>query len=94
MKRAKITITDNGKVTVASEARMNIAEIADLFGIYYQTAKRMIRAIEKSGAADGDYSISCTCEGSKVYPEYYGLEMIIALSFRVQWLKRMLSENG
>jgi hypothetical protein len=31
---------------------MNITEIADLFGIYYQTAKRYIRAIEKSGVVN------------------------------------------
>lgn len=87
MKRKTITITDNGKVTVPSETRMSIAEIADLFGIYYQTAKRHIRAIEKSGVADGDYLMSCTCDGSKIRPDYYGLEMIIALSFRVQSAK-------
>jgi hypothetical protein len=63
---------------------MNIAEIADLFDIYYRTAKREIRAIEKAGVAGGDYSLSCTVEGSKIYADYYGLEMVIAVAFRVQ----------
>lgn len=101
MKREKITITDNGKGTVPSETKMSIAEIANLFGIYYQTTKRHIRSIEKSGVADVNYSMSCTCEGSKVYPDYYGLEMVIAVSFRVRspkadnfrkWLIRKFTE--
>lgn len=101
MKRKIITISDNGTVTVPSETKMSIFEIADLFGIYYQTAKRYIRAIEKSGIAEGDYSMSCTCEGSKIYPDYYGLEMIVAVSFRVRsektnafrkWVTRRITE--
>lgn len=78
------SISDNGIVTVPSEIKMSISEIADLFGIYYQTVKRHIRAIEKSGIANGDYLGNCICEGSKIYPDYYGLEMIIAVAFRVQ----------
>ncbi len=84
MKRKLITISDSGNVTVPSETKMSISEIADLFGIYYQTAKRHIRAIEKSGVVNGDYSMSSACEGSKVYPDYYGADMIIAVAFRVQ----------
>ena len=83
-KRGVVTMTGNGIVTVPGDARMNIAEIADLFGIYYREAKRHIRAIEKAGIAQGDYTMSCIADGLKVYPEYYGLEMIIALSFRIQ----------
>lgn len=94
MENRKIIISDNDKITVPSETKMSIAEIADLFGIYYQTAKKLIQDIEKqrstersvvkSGVADGDYSGSCTCEGSKIHPDYYGLEMVIAVAFRVQ----------
>lgn len=84
MENRRITISDSGAVSVPGETKMSIAEIADLFGIYYQTAKRLIRAIEKSGVAGGDYSGCCTCDGSKIYPDYYGLEMIIAVAFRVQ----------
>lgn len=84
MENRKIIISDNGKVTIPSETKMSITEIADLFGIYYRTAKKLIRAIEKSGVACGDYSGSCTVEGSKIYPDYYGLEMVIAVAFRVK----------
>lgn len=86
-RREVIIMTDNGMVTIPNNVRMSIGEIADLFGIYYREAKRHIRAIEKSGIVSGDYSMCCTAEGQKVYPEYYGLEMIIALAFRVQSAK-------
>nr|WP_297167076.1 hypothetical protein [uncultured Dysgonomonas sp.] len=82
-KREVIIMTDNGTVIVPGETKMSIAEIADLFGIYYRTAKRHIRTIEKSGIAGGDYTMICTADGQKIYPEYYGLEMIIALAFRI-----------
>ena len=104
MKREIISINDNGSVTVPSEVRMTINEIASLFGVYYQSAKRIIRAIEKSGVADSDYSMTCTVEGLKVYPEYYGLDMVVAVAFRVQmvnakifraWvLRRAVSSKG
>lgn len=84
MKRKIITISDSGSVSVPSETKMSIPEIAELFGIYYQTAKRHIRTIEKSGIASCDYSLPCTVEGKSIYPVYYGLEMIVAVAFRVQ----------
>ncbi|MDR2954841.1 MAG: hypothetical protein LBV43_07160 [Prevotella sp.] len=82
--RNTVTISDSGVVSVPDRVRMTISEIADLFDIYYQTAKRHIRAIEKSGVAGGDNSMSCTVEGMTIYPDYYGLEMIIVVAFRVQ----------
>ena len=103
MKRKIITITDSGNVTVPSETKMSTLEIANLFGIYYQTAKRHIRAIEKSNIASGDYSLTCTVDGKSIYPDYYGLEMVIALAFRVQsekaemfrrWVTRKITETN
>jgi hypothetical protein len=82
-----ITITDNGIVTVPYKVRMNISEIADLFGIFYQTVKRCVRDIEKSDIANGDYLMYSTVEGLKVCPDYYGLDMITAIAFRVQSAK-------
>ncbi len=85
MKNRIITISDSGTVNVPNkDIRMTICEIADLFGIFYQTAKTNIRTIEKSGIGSGDYSMSGTVEGTKVSSDYYGLEMITALAFRVQ----------
>ena len=103
MKGKMITISNDGTVTVPDDVKMTIGEIADLLGIYYQAAKKNIRSIEKSGIADGDYSMCCTVEGEKVYPEYYGLDMVIAVAFKVQsvrayifrrWLIRRISRIG
>ncbi len=91
--RKIITITDNGIVTVPGHVRMSVSEVADLFGIYYRTAKRHIRAIEKAGIAEGDYTMSCIADGLKVYPDYYGLDMIIALAFRIQSPEAMIFRN-
>jgi hypothetical protein len=87
MKREIITITDEGAIIAPdslNSMRMTVIEIANLLGIYYQTAKRHIRAIEQSGVAGGDYKMTCVAGGMSVRPEYYGLEMIVALSFRVK----------
>lgn len=89
-RREIITMTDNGIVTVSGHVRMSVYEIADLFDIYYRTAKRYIRAIEKAGIAEGDYTMSYIADGRKVYPEYYGLDMIIALAFRIQSKKTQI----
>lgn len=102
MENRKIRI-ENGIINVPSETKMSITEIADLFGIYYQATKELVRDIEKLGVAGGDYSLSCIAEGSKIYPDYYGLEMLIAVTFRVQspnadifrrWLLDKISLNN
>ena len=82
MNRKRITITDEGEVTVPFGVRMTVCEIADTFGVFYQTVKRYIRDIEKAGIADGDYKMTCVVSGMNVHPEYYGLEMIVVLAFR------------
>jgi hypothetical protein len=101
--RGKILIVDNGLVTVPKDVRMTISEIAYLFDIYYQTAKKLIRSIEKSGVAGGDERMSCTVEGMTIYPDFYGLEMIVAVAFRVQshnakifreWVVRKAVDNN
>jgi DNA-binding transcriptional ArsR family regulator len=69
MDRKKITISDEGIIAVPNSpdrVRMTVCEITALLGIYYPTAKRHIRAIEKSGIADGDYSMTCIAEGMGV----------------------------
>ncbi len=64
--------------------RMSIGEIAALLGIYSQTAKRHIRAVERVGIAQGDYTMTCIADGHGVHPEFYGLEMLAAVAFRVR----------
>jgi hypothetical protein len=85
--REIIAITDEGTIIVPdnpSRVRMTIAEIARLLGIYDQTARRHIRAIEQSGIAEGDYSMRCIVDRHGVHSDYYGLEMIAVVAFRVK----------
>ena len=42
MNRKKITISDEGAVAVPVGVRMTVCEIANVFGVYYQTVKRYI----------------------------------------------------
>lgn len=83
MKDTKIKISDNGAVYVPRNVRMSITEIADLFEIFYQVAKKNIRSVEALGICTGDQSMSGTVEGAKIVSDYYGLDMIIAITFRV-----------
>ncbi len=87
MKRSIITITDEGTIIAPAHlhgVRMTIGEITALLGVYYPTAKRHIRAIEKVGIAQGDYTMCCVADGHGVHPEFYGLDMITAVAFRVK----------
>lgn len=87
MKREIISILDDGVIVAPRNlgaVRMTIGEIAALLGTYYPTAKRHIRAIEKAGIADGDYSICCVADRYGVHPAFYGLEIIAAVAFRVK----------
>lgn len=87
MKNTKIKINDNGAVHIPRNVRMNIEEIADLFGIFYQSAKKNIRSVESLGICTGDQLMSGTVEGAKIISDYYGLDMIMAIAFRMQSVK-------
>ena len=87
MKSTKIKINDNGAIHVPRNVRMNIEEIAELFGVFYQVAKKNIRSVEALCICSGDQSMSGTVENSKIVSDYYGLDMIIAIAFRKQSAK-------
>lgn len=88
MKREIITISENGIVTMSSASTTSILmrnfEIAQLFGVYSQTVKTNIRAILKSGVITSDCTHRGTVIGSTIIPDYFGLNMITALAFRIQ----------
>lgn len=83
----KITISENGIIIVPDKVRMNIIEIADLFDSYYPIVKNTIRAIEKQGLIYTNSSQDGVVEGLTIRPEYYNLEMVLAVSFQLQTLK-------
>ena len=85
MKRENIiTITDNGEVNIPATVSMRDFEIAQLFEVFQQNIKTNIRAILKSGVSHGDISKGGVVVGNSVIPEYFGLDMVIAIAFRIQ----------
>lgn len=104
MNRNIITIDDNGTVTVASDVRMRDFEIAQLFGVFTQTIKANIKTILQSGIVRADLTDGGVMVGNHIFPDYYCLDMITALAFRVQspqaeifrtWaLRKMLAKNS
>lgn len=103
MKREIITITENGKVYVPANVQMRDFEIASLFGIIVPTVKGKIKQVLKDGVCQGDFTNAGTVVGNSITPDYYGLDMVVALAFRIQspqakmfrkWvLERMVSTN-
>ena len=92
MKRRIITITEDGAIYLFKDTQMTITEIVDLFEVDYPSVKKVIRKIEKQGLVKTDHlkSNSYVVENNSIYPDYYGLEMTIALSFQIQSMKTKL----
>lgn len=81
-----ITIED-GQVTIrqtANEIWLTQSQIADLFGVFTAAVNANIRAILKSGVLYEDCVVRRThCRNGNIV-ERYGLEMIVALAFRLK----------
>jgi len=103
MKR-KIIRIENGIVSVpqSGEVKMTASEIASLFDVYVREIYSLAKAIMKSGVIHVDVSVPLIVVGNSVIPDVYGLEMIIALAFRIQsynakvfrkWLIRRMIAN-
>ena len=57
--------------------------MAHLFGIYESTVRTNIKAIIKSNIVQPDYNSTLVQERGILLPEAFGLDMVIALSFRI-----------
>lgn len=90
MKRKIITISENGKVSVPDNVQMRDFEIAELFGVMIPTIRSNIRAILKTNIVIADCTNGATLVGCNVLPDYHGLDMIVALVFRIQSFKAEL----
>lgn len=103
MKREIITIGRDGRITLPANPQMADFEIAGLFGVPVPKIRANIRSLLKSGICRGCHSDGGVVIGQTIYPEYFGLEMIVALSFRInsanarmfrEWvLKRIIANN-
>lgn len=83
MEQTKIVINGNGAVSVPDKVMMQDFEIAGLFGVMIPNVRANIRTILKTGIATGDYTNGATLVGNNILPDYYGLDMIMALAFRI-----------
>lgn len=79
-----ITINGNGTVSVPDKVMMQDFEIAGLFGVMIPTIRSNIRSVLKTGIAIGDCTNGATLVGNNILPDYHGLDMVMALSFRIQ----------
>lgn len=76
MKREKITICENGIITLpgnpAETVWMRDFEIAELFGVMQPTIKSNIRAILKSGVVKADLQHGGVVYGNHILPSISG----------------------
>ena len=84
MKREIINIANNGKVSVPANVQMRDFEIADLFGIIVPTVKVKTKQVLKDGVCRGDITNAGTVVGNSIIPDFYDLNMVVALAFRIQ----------
>ena len=87
MKRqGRITI-DGSRVIVEpgphGEVWFSRWELADLFGVYTATITANIKAIIRSGAVRPSLESTVIQEGNTLIPDLVGMDMIIALAFRL-----------
>lgn len=71
-------------VSVPDNVQMRDFEIAELFGVMIPTVRANISAVLKSGVCEGDFSNGGIVIGKFIIPDYYGLDMVVALAFRIQ----------
>lgn len=83
MEQTKIVINGNGAVSVPDKVMMQDFEIAGLFGVLIPAVHANIRTILKTGIVTGDFTNGATLVGNNILPDYYGLDMIMALAFRI-----------
>lgn len=87
MKKNLITISDNDSIHVPTNVQMRDFEIAELFGVYHQTIRTNIKAVLKSGVTIADYDGGVVMGNGAIIPDYHGLDMVVALAFRIQSYK-------
>ena len=102
-KKTIVTINGNDSVSVPDKVMMQDFEIAELFGVMIPMIKSNIRTILKTGIATSDCINGATLVGNNILPDYHGLDMVVALAFRIQspqteifrrWILTKATERG
>ena len=84
MKRAIITISESGRVNIPSnDVWMSEMELVELFGVIAPTLRAAIRAIYKSETLCPVTTQRCDLVTHKSWVTYYNLEVVVALTFRL-----------
>ena len=84
MKRAIITISENGRVNIPdSNVWMSEMELVELFGVIAPTLQSAIRAIYKSGTLCPVSTQRCDLATPASWATFYNLEVVIALAFQL-----------
>ncbi|MFR9554343.1 MAG: hypothetical protein SNH35_08910 [Rikenellaceae bacterium] len=81
MKREIITISENGVVNVPNNVQMSKFEIARLLGVIVPTVRGAIKRL-----LNGRQIVDCSggiVRGNRIVPEYFGLEVVIAIAMQV-----------
>ena len=85
MNRGIITISETGVVTVpTAPVWMTQFEIADLFGVFSCDIRKAIRAIYKNKELSETYTMKYIKQTDGISYDVYNLEMVVAVSFRIQ----------
>ena len=87
MKREIITIDEYSVLTLPSNPTetvwMNECELVELIGANRRTLRAHIKSVLKSDVVHADFRHGATQCGNCLLPDYYGLDMIMALAFRI-----------
>jgi hypothetical protein len=86
MNKEEITISELIKLIESGEGksiRLRNWQLAQLFGVYESTVRANIKSIIKSNIVKPEYDSTLVQTGRILLPEAFGLDMIIALAFRL-----------
>ncbi|MFI3315922.1 MAG: hypothetical protein R3Y04_09730 [Rikenellaceae bacterium] len=85
MERNIITISDSGEVVLPAKVQMLEFEIAQLFEVMIPTVRGCVKRLLNSRSV-----FECSggiVRGNRIVPEYFGLEVVIAVAFQVDSYK-------
>ena len=85
MNRGIITISETGTVTMPDvPVWMTLPEIADMLGVFECDVRKVIRAIYKNKELDEFDTMNYVGQPNGISYDVYSLEMVLAVSFRIQ----------
>ncbi len=85
MERGIITISETGTVVVPDvPVWMTLPEIADMFGVFEYDVRKVIKSIYRNRELYGFETMKYVKQADGISYDVYSLEMVMAVSFRVQ----------